>query len=54
MKNKFGNIRGVEANLLDCNIVENEFELQSRNYVHFLRNILGFSSIITVLEVPVV
>ena len=29
------------VNQLNCDIVVNEFELQSRNYVHFLTNTLG-------------
>ena len=28
------NFRGVGANVLDCNIVVNEFESQSRHYIH--------------------
>ena len=32
--------RGVVANFLDCDIVENEFELQSHYYVHFQTNIV--------------
>ena len=32
------NLRGVVANVLDCNIVVSEFELQSRYYVHFHTN----------------
>ena len=27
--------RGVVINLLDCDIVVSEFELQSRHYIHF-------------------
>ena len=34
-------LRGVVANVLDCDIVKSEFELQSRYYVHFLTNTLG-------------
>ena len=30
-------------NRQDCDIIENEFELQSRYYVHFRTNILGKS-----------
>ena len=33
--------RDVVANLQDCDIVVNEFELQSRYYVHFRTNTLG-------------
>ena len=33
--------RGVMVNALDCRFVVREFELQSRNYVHFRTNILG-------------
>ena len=33
--------RGLVANVLDCDIVVNEFELQSCCYVHFLTNTLG-------------
>ena len=32
---------GVVANVLDCDIVVSEFELQWRYYVHFQTNILG-------------
>ena len=32
--------RSVVANMLDCNIVVNEFELQSRYYVYFRTNTL--------------
>ena len=32
---------GVVANVLDCNIVVNEFELQSRYFVYFPTNTLG-------------
>ena len=28
-------LRGVVANILDCDIVVSEFELKSRYYVHF-------------------
>ena len=31
-------VRAVVSNLLDCDIVENEFELQSCYYVHFRTN----------------
>ena len=31
-----GNLRGFVANVLDCDIVENKFEPQTRYYVHFL------------------
>ena len=33
--------RGVVANVLDCNIVINEFELQSCYYIDFRTNTLG-------------
>ena len=33
--------RGVVANMLDCDIVVSEFELQSRYYVHLRTNTLG-------------
>ena len=33
--------RGVMVKALDCGIVVNEFELQSRYYVYFLTNILA-------------
>ena len=33
--------RGVMVNAMDCRIVVSEFELQSRNYVHFWTNTLG-------------
>ena len=33
--------RGVMVKAMDCEIVVNEFELQSRYYVHFLTNTLG-------------
>ena len=32
---------GVMVNAMDCGIVVNEFELQSRYYVHFRPNSLG-------------
>ena len=32
---------GVVANMMDCDIVVSEFELQSRYYYHFLSNTLG-------------
>ena len=34
-------LRGVMVKLMDCKIVVSEFELQSRNYVHFRTNTLG-------------
>ena len=36
-----GGLYGVVVNLLKCNVLVSEFELQSRNYVHFRTNILG-------------
>ena len=33
--------RGVMVKAMDCGIVESEFELQSRHYVHFRANTLG-------------
>ena len=33
--NRFFSFFGVVANVLNCDIVENEFKLQSRYYVHF-------------------
>ena len=33
--------RGVVANVLQCDIVVSEYELQSRYYVHFYANIFG-------------
>ena len=33
--------RSVEANVLDCNIVVREFDLQSHYYVYFRTNTLG-------------
>ena len=36
-----GNLRGVMANVLDCDIVVNEFELKSGYYVPFQTNTLG-------------
>ena len=30
-----GNLRGTEANVLDCSLEVNEFELHSRYYIHF-------------------
>ena len=36
-----GSTRSVVANLLDCDIVENEFELQSRFDIHVRTNTLG-------------
>ena len=35
-----GNPRGVVVNMLDCDIVVSEFELQSHSYVHFRTNTL--------------
>ena len=34
-------LRGEVANILDCDIGVSEFELESRNYVHFWTNTLG-------------
>ena len=39
-KNKRGNPCGVVANVLNFDIVQSEFELQSNYYVHFRTNIL--------------
>ena len=36
-----GNLYGVVVNVLDCNIVVSEFELQSHCYIHFQINTLG-------------
>ena len=36
-----GGPRSIVVNVLDCDIVINEFELQSRHYVHFWTNTLG-------------
>ena len=36
-----GSLHGVVANMLDCNIVVSEFELQFRNYVYFWTNTFG-------------
>ena len=36
-----GNLRGKVAKVLQCDIVVNEFNLQSRYYVHFKDNTLG-------------
>ena len=33
--------RGVMANVLDCDIIVYEFELQSRHYIHFWTNTFG-------------
>ena len=33
-------LRGVVANVLDCDIIVSEFEIQSRYYVHFQINTL--------------
>ena len=33
--------RDVVANVLDCDTIESEFELQSNYYVHFRTNSLG-------------
>ena len=33
--------RGVMVKAMDCGIVEREFVLQSRHYVHFRANTLG-------------
>ena len=35
------NLHGVVDNVLDCDIVEHEFELQSHNYIQFQTNALG-------------
>ena len=34
-------LRGIVANVLDCGLEVNEFEFQSRYYVHFRTNNLG-------------
>ena len=34
------NLRGVVANVLDCDVTVSEFELQLHYYVHFRTNIL--------------
>ena len=34
---------GIVANVLECKIVESEFELHLRNYIHFWINSLGKS-----------
>ena len=39
----WGSHHGVEANLLDCDIIVNEFELHSLYYAHFRINNLGKS-----------
>ena len=36
-----GSLRGVMANVLNCNIVVSEFELKSRYYVLYWTNTLG-------------
>ena len=36
-----GIARGVAVNVLDCNILISEFELQSRFYVHLRTNTFG-------------
>ena len=41
MSQDLGNCRGVVANVLDCNIVRSEIELQSYYFVHFRINTLG-------------
>ena len=33
--------RGVMVKAMECGIVESEFELQSRYYIHLLKNTLG-------------
>ena len=33
--------RGVMVKAMDCGIVVREFDLQSRNYIHFRANTLG-------------
>ena len=35
-----GGLRGIEVNVLYCDVVESEFELQSLYYLHFWTNIL--------------
>ena len=42
-----GSPRGVEANVLYCDIVVSEFDLQSRNYVLFQTNEKGMNLIIS-------
>ena len=37
---RWGNLHGVLANVLDCNIVVSEFELQLCNIIHFWTNTL--------------
>ena len=32
---------GVVVNMMDCNIILSEFELQSQDYVHFQTNSFG-------------
>ena len=41
LKLQLGSHPGIEANMLDCNIVVLEFKLQSCYYIHFKTNILG-------------
>ena len=36
-----GSLHGVVADVLDCDLVESEFELQLRYYVHFQTNTIG-------------
>ena len=36
-----GNLRGVKAKMLDCDLEVNDFELQSCSCIHFLTNTLG-------------
>ena len=36
-----GDLRGVVANMLDCDIPGSEFKLQSHYYIHFWTNTLG-------------
>ena len=38
---KWRSTRGVMANVLDCDMVINEFKLQSRNYDHFQTRTIG-------------
>ena len=41
LKNTGGCPRGVMVKAMDCGIVESNFELQSRYYIHFRTNTLG-------------
>ena len=38
---KWGSLHGVVANVMDCDIVVSDFDLQSCCYVHFRTNTLG-------------